>query len=300
MRKLIILIVACTLTSCGVFRSAMDGLVEVENPSPVIEEVIKITQESTDLIKKNTDETIRKAEEIQKDIKVIIDKVPPEIKPKIKPEVDNIDRRASEIKLLQEEMKKQSFKMREMNNELRAALVNINIIASQKTELLKLNQQLAKDLAKAKEEKSKALFGKLVYLIIASVVLGALCLVSAFRGDKKAIWGAITAAVVIITSLAISFYMTEFALVGFIAIVGGLALVGYDAYKSHIDKKANKELVHTVEMTKDKLTLKDKREIFGDASLIGKSYMIQSNSTEKIVQKLRKEKKVDWEPIIKK
>ena len=301
MRKLIILmIICCTLTSCGVFRGAMDALVEVENPSPVVEEVIKITQESLDLINKNTDETVRKAEEIQKDIKVIIDKVPSEIKPKIKPEVDNIDRRASEIKLLQEEMKNQSLKLREVNNDLRAALVNINTIASQKTELLKRNKQLAKDLAKAKEEKAKALFGKLVYLIIASVILGALCLVSAFRGDRKAIWGAITAGVVIITSLAISFYMTQFALVGFIAIVGGLALVGYNAYKSHIDKKANKELVHTVEMTKDKLTPQDKLEIFGDASLIGKSFMIQSNSTEKIVHKLRKEKKVDWEPILKK
>ena len=282
------------------FRGSIDGLLEVENPSPVVEEVIKITQESSDLIKKNTDETVRKAEEIKKDAKIIIDKVPPEIKPQIKPEVDNIDKLASEIIFLQEDMKNQSLKMDEVNNDLRAALVNINTITSQKTELLKRNKQLTKDLAKAKEEKAKALFGKLVYLIIASVVLGALCLVSAFRGDKKAIWGAVTAAVIIVTSLAISFYMTEFALVGFIAIVGGLALVGYNAYKSHIDKKANKELVHTVEMTKDKLTLKDKREIFGDASLIGKSYMIQSNSTEKIVQKLRKEKKVDWEPIIKK
>lgn len=300
MRKLIILIVACTLTSCGVFRGAMDGLVEVENPSPVVEEVIKITQESSDLIKKNTDETVRKAEEIQKDVKVIIDKVPPEIKPKIKPEVDNITKKVSEIKVLQKEMKKQSLKMDDVNNDLRAALVNINTIASQKTELLKRNQRLTKDLAKAKEEKAKALFGKLVYLIIASVVLGALCLVSAFRGDKKAIWGAVTAAVVIITSLAISFYMTEFALVGFIAIVGGLALVGYNAYKNHCDKKANKELVHTVEVAKDKLTAKEKKDVFGEGAAQGQAHQIQSASTVKIVQQLRQEKQVDWEPIVKK
>lgn len=290
----------CTLTSCGMLRSTYDELVEVENPTPVVEEVIKHTQQSSDLIKKNTDETVRKAEEIKRDAKVLIDKVPPEIKPVIKPEVDNIDKNASAIISFQKEMKQQIIKMDALNNNLRAALVNINTITQQKTELLKRNQQLMEDLAKEKEEKQKALFGKLIYLIIASVVLGALCLVSAFRGETKAIWGAVVAAVVIITSLAISFYMTQFALIGFIAIVGGMALLIYNTYKAHCDKKANKELVHTVEVVKEQLSQDSQRNVFGHQSSLGQAHHIQSDSTVKIVQQLRRDRKMDWEPIVKK
>lgn len=300
MKKFIMLVLICTLTSCGVLRSTYEELVEVENPTPVVEEVIKHTQESSDLIKKNTDETVRKAEEIKKDAKLLIDKIPADIKPDIKPEVDNIDRNASAIISLQKEMKLQTVQMDELNNNLRAALVNINTITQQKTELLKRNQQLMEDLAKEKEEKQKALFGKLIYLIIASVVLGALCLVSAFRGETKAIWGAVVAAVVIITSLAISFYMTQFALVGFIAIVGGLALLVYNTYKSHCDKKANKELVHTVEVVKEQLTQEAQQNVFGHHASLGQAHQIQSPTTVKMVQRLRRERQQDWEPIVKK
>ena len=130
MKKFIILVLICTLSSCGTLKNTYEELVEVENPSPVVEEVIEITQESSDLIKKNTDETVRKAEEIKKDAKILIDKIPPDIKPDIKPEVDNIDKNASAIISLQKEMKLQTGKMDEINNSLRAALVNINTITN--------------------------------------------------------------------------------------------------------------------------------------------------------------------------
>ncbi len=300
MKKFIILVLICTLTSCGMLTSALEDLVEVENPSPVVEEVIKHTQESSDLIKKNTEETIRKAEEIKNDAKIIIDKVPPEVQPKIQPKVDKIDKNASAIISLKNDMKQQTVKMDELNNDLRAALININTITKQKTELLKRNHKLMEDLAKEKEEKRRALFSKLIYLIIASVVLGALCLVSAFRGETKAIWGAVVAAIIIITSLAISFYMTQFALVGFVAIVGGMALLAYNTYKAHCDKKANKELVHTVEVAKEHLSQEEQKNVFGNQSSLGQAHHIQSPSTVEIVQRLRRDRKTDWEPIVKK
>ena len=295
---ILLLIMSVIYTSCGGIDIV--DIPEVKDPTPIVKEVIDTNKEVSDNIKNGTKETIDRADKIKEEAKNIIDILPPEVKPNIQPKVDIIHKNANEIKDIQKSMQAQSLKLDKVTALLESALVDITTINAQKVELMKQKGELVKQLAKEKDAKQKALFAKMIYLIITSIVLGALCIVSALRGETKAIWGAVVAGVVIILSLAISFYMTEFALIGFVAVVGGLALLAYNAYKTHIERKANKELVHTVEMAKDKLMTKDKEEIFGKHSLQGQSHMIQSNSTVKLVQAVRKQRKDDWEPIIKK
>jgi ABC-type multidrug transport system fused ATPase/permease subunit len=304
MKHILLLFVIFTY-GCGVIPIL--DTPEIEDPAPVIEEVIDVNNETKDVIDKHTDETIKIADDIKDDTQDIIDKVPDDIKDTVQPNVDSIGDKADRIKVLQELIQAQAEKMDEANDKLKATLIDVKTATQQNDQLRAEKGQLLEDNAKLTAEnedlenaKQQALFGKMVYLIIASVILGAICLVSAFKGEPKAIWGAVGAGIVIIVSLAISFYMIEFALFGFIAIVGGIILLGWNAYSDYVNKKATKELVHTVEATKDKLPVNANEEIFGKHATVGQAQMIQSPSTVKLVQKIRKEKRDDWEPIIKK
>jgi ABC-type multidrug transport system fused ATPase/permease subunit len=303
----IISIIAILLLFWGCSSLPILDTPEVEDPAPVVKEVIDVNNETKAEIDSKTDETIKKADEIKEEARKIIDIVPPEVKPDVKPNIDSIDNKADEIKDLQISLKEQGKKLDEITDKLEITLVDIITITSQKEqlraekgELIKKLEEKEQELLKERDLKQQALFSKMIYLIIASVILGAICLVSAFRGDSKAIWGAVGAGVIIIVSLSISFYMTEFAIVGFIAIIGGLGLVAWNAYKDNINQKATEELVHTVEVAKDKLTPSDTEAIFGKHAMVGQAHLIQSPATVKRVQEVRKKRRDDWEPIVKK
>lgn len=287
------------LVGCG-SMNLFDDPPEVKDPSPVIEDVIEVNEKTSEVVNENTNETIKKADEIKDEAKKIIDIVPPESKEEVRPRVDNIDSKADEIKVLQREMQEQMKMLDKLNNQLQITLIDVKEITNQNNLLLEQKGKLIEELAKEKDAKQKALFAKMVYLIIAGIICGAICLVIAVRGEPKAIWGAVGAGIVIIASLSISFYMTQFALVGFVAIVGSLALLGWDAWKSRNERKANKELIHTVEVVKEELMPTSKKKIFGGDASLGQANMIQSKSTHKLVQQERIKMKPDWETIIKK
>jgi hypothetical protein len=301
------LLIMVFLVGCPSTKPTVDPDKKI-NPTPAIERSIKLQDEVSKSIKTETNKTIIEAEKIKGETKKIGDKVPDQVNEEIK----NINQHTNNIIDFQRILQFQADKLIESKSQLNEAQSLISDLQKHNADIAKDNKVLKKEKEQAQKEKQAALFSKLIYLIITSIICLALCVVSALRGEPKAIWGAVGAGVVMIVSLAVSFFSIQFAIVGFIAVVAGLGLAIYIGFKNHAEKKealelkntidveriASKELVHTVEMAKSKLSREDKVDIFGTGAQVGKTHAVQSESTHKIVNSIRKEEKEHWEPTI--
>jgi ABC-type multidrug transport system fused ATPase/permease subunit len=265
-----------------------------ENPSTDVSGVIGVQKSVSSSIGNETEKSIKASESIKNEASNIGRKVPD----KVDDELGKIEIHADNIITYQRVLQAQARRLEDATATLDRALLTINEMSKQNEDILSDNKKLKKEKELANQEKQAALFSKLIYVIIASILALALCIVSALRGDAKAIYGAIGAGVVIVVALGVSFHSKELAIVGFIALIAGLALAIYIGYKGHVEKKATRELVHTVEMTKAKLTNEDKLDIFGEGSVVGKAHAIQSESTNAVVNNIRKKEKEKWEHTI--
>jgi hypothetical protein len=265
-----------------------------ENPSTDVSGVIGVQKSVSSSIGNETEKSIKASESIKNEASNIGRKVPD----KVDDELGKIEIHADNIITYQRVLQAQARRLEDATATLDRALLTINEMSKQNEDILSDNKKLKKEKELANQEKQAALFSKLIYVIIASILALALCMVSAVRGDAKAIYGAIGAGVVIVVALGVSFHSKELAIVGFIALIAGLALAIYIGYKGHVEKKATRELVHTVEMTKAKLTNEDKLDIFGEGSVVGKAHAIQSESTNAVVNNIRKKEKEKWEHTI--
>jgi len=271
---------------------------KIENPAPVVEEAIKNNQEVSKGIKENTTETINKANDIKDEARSIIDKVPEATKIKVQPNVDKIDANANDIIALQKDMQTMSLALDKTAAELTTAKNDYEKLAKQKAELLAINQEITEQLNDANNEATRTRNAYLTWLIIAGIIMLAVCGMAAARGETKAIWGAIGAAIVIVLSLAVSLYSMELAMYGAIGLAVAIAIGIYVAYKSYTEKKALKEVVHTMEATKEEMKEEEKMTIFGKGARPGVAFAIQSASTEKLVQEIRESKKKNWTATI--
>jgi len=286
--RLLILSFLFLLSSCG---STQDEYPVVDDPNPLIEEHLVVGAATVTTIKAATSDTIKEADSIKTVATTIENKVPKESKA--------IVASADNIKKIQSALAEQGTKLEVSNQRLTDIRKDIEELTSQTEAKSKEIKQLKADLQKERDEKQAALFSKLIYLIMTSVILGAVCIVCALRGEVKAFYGAAVCGAVIVISLGISFYAAKLALVGAIALVAGLILVCYMAWKEFESRKATKELVHTVEAAKHKMTPEAKAELFGHGPTVGQAHLLQSQVTKKIVNRLRKAAKEEWEPTIK-
>jgi hypothetical protein len=286
MRYLIVLLLL--ITSC---KTPPDKVYDdIKKATPDIQKHIETVNKSTTSIDESADETIKEADGIKKVAANISSKVPNESK--------EIDSRADNIKTLQNQIKKSSQDLKVSNQNLANAEKRVAALEAQNTEKGDEITKLREELAKEKEAKKAALFSKLVYVIILSIILGAICIVVAIRGETKAFWGAAVCGAVIVISLGISFYSTQIAIAGAIAVVAGLVLVVWQAYSEYTSRKANDELVETVEVAKEHMKTEEKIKLFGEGTRPGEAHMIQSPTTRKLVNKTREKKKPFWEPTI--
>lgn len=287
MKNLLFLLIALSTLSCETFKDTHQPIV---NPSPEIATHIAAVTEVTSDVKKAADATIKEADGIKAVTATISATAPKESK--------EIDLKADNIKGLQEQIKDHATKLVVSNQNLINAQTRVLALETQNAEKGKEIAKLQEELKKEKDEKKAALFSKLMYLIIASVILGAICIVCAIRGEAKAMWGAATCGAVIVISLGISFYSTQLAIVGAVALVAGLVLVVWTAYSEYTARKATKELVDTVEVAKQKMDPTAKKEIFGEGALLGQAHILQSPATKNLVNKLRVKSKKYWEPTV--
>jgi hypothetical protein len=141
-------------------------------------------------------------------------------------------------------------------------------------------------LAELEEKHKKALQRMLMYAIMAGLVCIAASAMLVVNGNGKAMGIGIGGAVLSITALAVSFFMANLALIGAIGV------------EQRRDKKAQFELVKTVEKIKSSFDEEGKEVLFGDLVGDGEVGSLQSEATKKIVRENRERLANEIRPTI--
>lgn len=173
--------------------------------------------------------------------------------------------------------------------------------SAEKDELLKNSASEIKKrdekIAKLESDAAEAVQAKLIYLVIAGVVALAMSAWMFVQGNAKAIAMGAAAVVLIISALAVSFFMKGMAIVGFVVVAVVFVLLAFKMYLEFREKRARKELVKTVEHVKDNIDEPTKKKLFGDRVTDGEVGDLQSEDTKALVREERKVLKGEFDPI---
>jgi uncharacterized protein YaaW (UPF0174 family) len=178
---------------------------------------------------------------------------------------ERIDQATSAIKSTSVELKTIKTKVKELDTALKKAI---------------------KERDKAIEEKNSQFARMLRWLILACIV-GAGLSMAAFimYGSKAGMTGAAVCGIVLAVALAVQTYLVYLAIAGAIILAG---LIGYIIYQAYIQRKALRETIDTVELTKNNLPIETKAKLFGEQKgETGLMDTLQSPTTMKLIEKER-------------
>lgn len=310
MKKIIYILFIALFTSCHAFDSFSDkdGIQANEKVQSVKESIDNATKNitnSSDIIttsnsdiSKANNYILAKATDIGNTANTIKDKAP-----NVTSEANSIKKNSDDIIVLSNKI----TELTKLNDK------NIVIIAQQ-TDIIKQNsltldeaklnidqinkknEELQKQLVEANSAKSKLLFEKLMWLVIIGVIVLALSITACINGNSRAIGGVVASAVLIITSLAISYFAASLAFMGFVAVGIIFVVIGYIAYNKYITAKALSQTIETTEVIKNLIPTDIKAKVFDQGT--GAATVIQDRTTEDLVLAERKKLKPKFEKVI--
>jgi len=162
--------------------------------------------------------------------------------------------------------------------EVKTALDGANAkIDAQKVEIKKLNDSL-----------NSAVRRLMMYVLLAGVVMIAVCVMLIVNGNGKAVGLGVAGLTLVVTSLSVSFFMTHLAIIGVVAGVITIGLIGYKIYEQYCDKRARFEAVKTAEHLKHEyLDEEQRKKEFG--GLVGDGHVgtLQSSKTKALIREDR-------------
>ncbi len=241
-----------------------------------IDEVKKTIDSSTTTIDLASKDIKNEAENINKETLEVESKVPEESKISINPHLDKIKASSNIIIEDAKKIDKASENLIGAKEVLKTAEKKVEITQ----EAL---DKIRKERDEAIEARDSALHNAIKWLIMACIVgAGALGVFGFMYGSKLAL--TLSGACIIIMSIAI-FIETYFFVVVIFGAVVLIGLIGALAWNIIVQKKAFKEVVDTVEATKNNLENGKKEELFGKDGEIGLMNKIQSPSTINLVKK---------------
>jgi len=175
-----------------------------------------------------------------------------------------------------------------IQNEYRSALKDREKAVA---EFKKIEKKLVEEEIKNRKRMSQMLSYLVIACVIGIGVSGALVMFGNFWG----VGVGVACIVTIIAAVTVNEYMTYIAYVGIGLAVIVTSILIYTAWNR---RKALKEVISTVEASKDLMTKEQRRRIFGHRAYPGLAFQHQSVSTENLVRKERIKMKEAWEPII--
>lgn len=245
----------------------------------------KVINESTATINESTDSIRNETNKIDRETTLVKDKIPKEIKPAINPHLNSITESSQIIKEETIGINKATAELSAANSLLENAEQKVITTEGVLDAITKERDNAVAAQKRAEEARDSALHKAVRWLILASIVgAGALGVFGFMYRSKMCL--TLSAVCIVIMSIAI-FVETYFI---YLVIGGGiilLGLVGFLIWNIIIQKRAFKEVVDTVEITKNNLSLEKKAELFGKDGQTGIMDSIQSPST---ISKVKEEK----------
>jgi hypothetical protein len=290
MKNLILLATILTLTGCEVFQQWETE--KPENTSTTIVDSLREQNEQTEEIDSAASAIGEDLNTIDDHANAILDDVAiitEERNYNIDPRIDTIEGNADAIKEQVDEAQQEGVRIDEALEDLEQANNRVAAAVGQIEEL--------EDLVKSYEESDReirreALENLYEYLTLFFAVGFAMIVGGVFVmfWVSKKLGGTILAIGFLTIGLATAsqYYMEEIAQVGLYVFVGGFLLtaiiVGFMLMNGKKNEKAIVEIVQLVESMKDKLTPKERKEIFGQDGI---AYRLTSKLTKEIVSKIK-------------
>lgn len=259
---------------------------------PDVSDPIKKTGTIADGVRESADTIDIATQEIEK-------ATPEEIKPKIETHIDQIHAETGDLRNMSADLKETQGKLEEEQSKI-VGLMNYA------SSLEGSQDKLRKQIEDLKADNRRLLNNMLAWLAAACVAGIGICTFIAFlTRSKLAVFAAVGCSVTMCIAVAVSAYMTYFALVtaGVFAVVSVFA--GIFVYREILKKKkeivntkaenstvnqALQEVVQTGELAKKYMTIEARQHVFGDGPEPGKADQLQSEPTKVLVRTLRESK----------
>tara|TARA_Y100000034_G_C6892147_1_gene410654 strand:- start:191 stop:1144 length:954 start_codon:yes stop_codon:yes gene_type:complete len=291
----IIIFITLVLISCEWARKVdpFDHDLDPTKPLEVVKEGINV---ATGAIGDSSEKIKADAERIKTETRKVDKTVSDAERPVVKPFLITIDEKADNIinntKTLDEA--KEKLKLTLIN--LGAAHTEISEIKSEYDRAVNEAENAIAERDEAIARENNATKAMIRWLIVASIAGFGVAIFLIFFGMRMMGIGLAAACIsIVVVAVTVDKWFEYIAWGGLGVIV---IIVGFVLYEFFIRDKAMKEVVHTTEMTKDRLHPDERRELFGHKSEPGLVYTVQSSATEKIVNKNRKKMKGSWERTI--
>jgi len=244
---------------------------ELTQISKIIDENVDKIDKSSNNINKKSDSIIQEVEKIEKN----------NFYEKIQSHLNN-------IKKLAEEIREETITIKELSKELSISKIALNTAKDKVEDTNEDLKKIAKerDLALERLDKSESETKKTLQWLIFASILGFGGSVALFvMGNKMGLGGAIASISILILAITVSQYIMIIAW-------GGLAIIAiivlFIIYEAYVQRLVNKELVETVEMTKENMDKDNRIKVFGEGKNTGLAGKLQSKITSNAVKKQKK------------
>jgi hypothetical protein len=266
--------------------------IKIPDPTPIVKAATKLAGESAKTLKTASGEVTASVTIIKTEAQTLEDTIPAEVAPSTTPHLRKITSEADSIAINADRVDQVSKALTAMKEQLEESQVSIS---AQEKMILKLTEERDKAI----EQRDSALQKSLMYLVLLGVVLIGLSGVLIYNGNGKAVSIGVGGFLLIVISLAISFFIKYLAIIGIVFSGVIFLVIAYELYKKQkAHSKAFNEVVHTSEIVKQKLSDADRVQIFGDKVAPGAVEMIQSPETKEMVQASRKKQNAAWSPTV--
>ena len=290
MKNLILLAIILTTTGCEVFQQWETE--KPENTSTTIVDSLREQKEQTEEIDSATSAIGEDLNTIDGHANNILDDVAiitEERNYNTDPRIDTIEDSAEAIKEQVDEAQQEGVRIDEAMEDLKQANDRVAAAVGQIEELEDLVKSYEESDREVRREALENLHEKITLFFtvgFAMIVGGVFVMfwVSRKLGGTILAIGFLTVGL----SLASQYYMEELAEVGLYVFAGGFLLtaviVGFMLMNGKNNEKAMLEVVQLIEAMKDKLSAKERKEIFGQDGI---AYRLTSKLTKEIVSKIK-------------
>jgi hypothetical protein len=305
MKKRVVALIVLTMISCVTTESPI-------NKAPKAPD-LSVSQES---IKKSAKEISDVSEGVN-NVATDVDKQATSIEGKdsegvMKPEVNELRTDAQLLRQYKIKLDETVTKLKATEGQLIVATQQVQVLEDTNDALVTENGDLIEENTDLKSEVKAALRAKLTYCVMLGIVMIAICGFMFVNGKAGAIGVGVVGIIIVVVSLAISYFTVQLAIIGVVGMIVTLGIGGYVAFRKRkketiikeqddlIKKQgtAIKEVTATVEHLKPHIPKTQIRTLFGDLITDGEVGIIQTDPTKELIFEARKEISEKTKPTV--
>jgi len=243
--------------------------------------VDKINKNSKE-IKEKTKNIKESSEEIKNSVYKIDDKIDNNVKEKIDIHLKSIKDGSNSIIANAGSIYNNVANITSSTSAIKESNKQIKELEKLVIKLEKERDKAVKDKEELENKAQEQLNTMLIWLIGISIIgIAGFAILFIFSGSKAGIIGCGVSALVLVVATTLKIYFL------YVAIAGGILLfliVGFMIYNILTKNKAFKEVIDTVEIAKNNLSSKKRKEIFGEDGELGMMSKIQSKNTIALIK----------------